>query len=90
MNSNFHKLLLILLVFSTATASARKMASTKAAGEVDQQIKGEESDLKVASVDSFDKLMGVEECGNGETECLMRRAVSEAHLDYIYTEKKGN
>ncbi|XP_042014368.1 putative phytosulfokines 6 isoform X4 [Salvia splendens] len=88
MNSNFHKLLLILLVFSTATASARKMASTKA-GEVDQQIKGEESDLKVASVDSFD-LMGVEECGNGETECLMRRAVSEAHLDYIYTEKKGN
>ncbi|XP_047977183.1 putative phytosulfokines 6 isoform X3 [Salvia hispanica] len=89
MNSNFHKLLLILLVFSTATASARKMASTKAAEEVDQQIKGEESNSNVASVDSFD-LMGMEECGNGETECLMRRAVSEARLDYIYTEKKGN
>ncbi|XP_047977184.1 putative phytosulfokines 6 isoform X4 [Salvia hispanica] len=88
MNSNFHKLLLILLVFSTATASARKMASTKAE-EVDQQIKGEESNSNVASVDSFD-LMGMEECGNGETECLMRRAVSEARLDYIYTEKKGN
>ncbi|KAG6436113.1 hypothetical protein SASPL_100996 [Salvia splendens] len=88
MNSNFHKLLLILLVFSTATASARKIASTK--GEVDQQIKGEESDSKIASDDSFNKLMGMEDCGNGESECLMRRAVSEAHLDYIYTEKKGN
>ncbi|KAL1544080.1 Phytosulfokine, variant 2 [Salvia divinorum] len=88
MNSNFHNLLLIFLVFSIVTASARKMASTK--GEVDQQVKGKESDSKIASVDSFDKLMGVEECGNGETECLMRRAVSEAHLDYIYTEKKGN
>lgn len=34
--------------------------------------------------------MGLEECGNEEEEeeeeCVKRRIISEAHLDYIYTQ----
>lgn len=33
------------------------------------------------------KVKGLEACGNGDEECLMRRAVLEAHIDYIYTQK---
>lgn len=36
--------------------------------------------------DSFEQLMGVEDCENGDEECLKRRIISEAHLDYIYTQ----
>ncbi|MCL7041417.1 hypothetical protein MKW94_007566 [Papaver nudicaule] len=28
-----------------------------------------------------------EECGNGDEECLKRRLIAEAHLDYIYTQR---
>ncbi|KAI3988426.1 hypothetical protein MKX01_026240 [Papaver californicum] len=28
-----------------------------------------------------------EECGNGDEECLKRRMIAEAHLDYIYTQR---
>ncbi|KAJ6821075.1 putative phytosulfokines 6 [Iris pallida] len=32
-------------------------------------------------------LMGMEQCNDGDEECLKRRLMSEAHLDYIYTQK---
>ncbi|KAK9921168.1 hypothetical protein M0R45_029690 [Rubus argutus] len=31
-------------------------------------------------------LMGSEECDEKDEECLKRRMVAEAHLDYIYTQ----
>ncbi|KAH6836701.1 hypothetical protein C2S53_007358 [Perilla frutescens var. hirtella] len=59
------------------------------ASEKDQQINFESCTKTIASVDdSFDKLMGVEECGNEDEECFKRRAVLEAHLDYIYTQNR--
>ncbi|RRT68669.1 hypothetical protein B296_00007556, partial [Ensete ventricosum] len=36
---------------------------------------------------SEDKLMGMEACEDGTQECLERRMMSEAHLDYIYTQR---
>ncbi|XP_018682405.1 putative phytosulfokines 6 [Musa acuminata AAA Group] len=32
-------------------------------------------------------LMGMEACAGGTEECLERRMMSEAHLDYIYTQR---
>lgn len=31
-------------------------------------------------------LMGLEKCHEKDEECLKRRMVAEAHLDYIYTQ----
>ncbi|KAM2685811.1 hypothetical protein EV2_008772 [Malus domestica] len=31
-------------------------------------------------------LMGSEECDEKDEECLRRRMIAEAHLDYIYTQ----
>ncbi|OAY77019.1 Phytosulfokines 5, partial [Ananas comosus] len=53
-----------------------------------QRGKAEREDLTT----NFDILMGMEECedehGNGE-ERLKRRMISEAHLDYIYTQRQN-
>ena len=32
------------------------------------------------------QLMGAEDCQTGQEECLKRRMIAEAHLDYIYTQ----
>ncbi|KAE8693031.1 hypothetical protein F3Y22_tig00110819pilonHSYRG00201 [Hibiscus syriacus] len=34
----------------------------------------------------MNQLFGVEACDAGDDECLKRRMISEAHLDYIYTQ----
>ncbi|KAK6926662.1 Phytosulfokine [Dillenia turbinata] len=41
---------------------------------------------KIDEMDSSDYLMGKEDCGKGDEECIKRRIISEAHLDYIYTQ----
>lgn len=33
------------------------------------------------------QLMGLDECKEVDEECLKRRMISEAHLDYIYTQR---
>ncbi|KAF2300741.1 hypothetical protein GH714_015647 [Hevea brasiliensis] len=41
----------------------------------------------IVEVDSSSELlMGSEVCETGDEECFKRRLVSEAHLDYIYTQ----
>lgn len=32
------------------------------------------------------QLMGLEVCVDGDEDCLKRRVIAEAHLDYIYTQ----
>ncbi|KAI3411434.1 Phytosulfokine-beta [Psidium guajava] len=39
------------------------------------------------SDDMIRNLMGEEACDDGDEECLERRFMSEAHLDYIYTQQ---
>ncbi|XP_028060391.1 putative phytosulfokines 6 isoform X2 [Camellia sinensis] len=47
----------------------------------------EGSSLKIQDDDLFNNLMGLEECDDDKDEdCIKRRMVSEAHLDYIYTQ----
>ncbi|KAL5580266.1 hypothetical protein UlMin_012708, partial [Ulmus minor] len=43
---------------------------------------------ELQGTESIDKLMGLEECGNEDEECLKRRMVADAHLDYIYTQHR--
>ncbi|TKW07789.1 hypothetical protein SEVIR_7G330500v4 [Setaria viridis] len=42
---------------------------------------------------SVSEMMGVEEeepaCDEGNDECMQRRLLRDAHLDYIYTQHKG-
>ncbi|XAR64633.1 hypothetical protein NMG60_11008384 [Bertholletia excelsa] len=44
-----------------------------------------DSSLKIKE-DDLSNLMGLEECGSRDEECMKRRMVAEAHLDYIYTQ----
>ncbi|KAM7522477.1 hypothetical protein LguiA_012379 [Lonicera macranthoides] len=91
MKQNFHScgvLLFLLFLFTFSQTSARFLA-TKQGEKVEKlnNIYSKDSVGEMESSDSsFDELMGVEECGNGDEECLKRRIVIEAHLDYIYTQ----
>ncbi|KAL1827737.1 hypothetical protein DCAR_0206926 [Daucus carota subsp. sativus] len=79
-SSCFSLLLLIFLIASQT--SARSLLTTH---------QGSREQLKLNSLvtkgsESFEELMGMEECKNGDEECLKRRAMAEVHLDYIYTQ----
>ncbi|XP_059625282.1 putative phytosulfokines 6 [Cornus florida] len=72
--------LLFLVTFSQT--SARFLAT-----------KGGKEGLKLTEIPTTEtegndslNLMGFEICDNGDEECLKRRMVAEAHLDYIYTQ----
>ncbi|KAG8644708.1 putative phytosulfokines 6 [Manihot esculenta] len=82
--SFYNSLLLILLLFLfySSKLNARHMPSKDGKEEVNlnaMMISSEESLLQM-------ELMGLEMCENGDEECFKRRIVSEAHLDYIYTQ----
>ncbi|KAE8717044.1 putative D-mannose binding lectin protein with Apple-like carbohydrate-binding domain [Hibiscus syriacus] len=36
--------------------------------------------------EDISNLMGSEDCNEKDEECIRRRAIAEAHLDYIYTQ----
>ncbi|XVE61538.1 hypothetical protein DITRI_Ditri06bG0048700 [Diplodiscus trichospermus] len=42
--------------------------------------------LSTDKKEDFSNLMGSEECYEKDEECLERRMIAEAHLDYIYTQ----
>ncbi|XP_011101491.1 putative phytosulfokines 6 [Sesamum indicum] len=71
-------LFLLLLLLFIVSAHQSESAHTP------DQITLQDDDL--SSVRSFEKLMGLEECGDKDEGCWKRRMVAEAHLDYIYTQ----
>ncbi|XP_073007979.1 phytosulfokines 5-like isoform X2 [Typha latifolia] len=73
--------LLVILAFHAARAS-RSLAPP----QLEDAKVGREG--KVAVDDTWN-LMGLEECEDGDEECAKRRVISEAHLDYIYTQNHG-
>ncbi|XP_019055840.1 PREDICTED: putative phytosulfokines 6 [Nelumbo nucifera] len=80
-------LFLLFLLLSYSTTSARLMMQPK---QGDKAAKGHEivnpdPILKTAEEDTWN-LLGLEKCENLDEECLKRRMISEAHLDYIYTQ----
>ncbi|XP_059430942.1 putative phytosulfokines 6 [Corylus avellana] len=67
-------LLSLLLLLSTPTKQGQEEM------KLNQVTSGD------SLVESMNQLMGLEDCNRGDEECLQRRIVSEAHLDYIYTQ----
>ncbi|XP_019262308.1 PREDICTED: putative phytosulfokines 6 [Nicotiana attenuata] len=89
MKQNLYFLLLLLVVsmLMSSQASARFLANNQEKGEVKlpKTIGGDSID-KMETTDDSNKLMGEEECDDGDEECFKRRVIAEAHLDYIYTQ----
>ncbi|XP_047968190.1 putative phytosulfokines 6 [Salvia hispanica] len=86
MKKKIHSLaLLLILVFlvTISHTSSRKLSSN-------QEIKINKSVTGNGETESFHNLMGMEECGNEDEECLNRRILADAHLDYIYTQNQKN
>ncbi|XP_062117520.1 putative phytosulfokines 6 [Humulus lupulus] len=52
----------------------------------DEEIVNEESFITATKDDILD-LMGSKVCDYKDEECLKRRMIAEAHLDYIYTQQ---
>ncbi|KAJ4751577.1 Phytosulfokines 2 [Rhynchospora pubera] len=83
-------LLFIILISFHSVSGARLLISTEQAGvfgihkadHVLSKTGGTEGNTE----DNPWKLMGMEECKKGDEECEKRRLLSEAHLDYIYTQ----
>ncbi|KAH9660119.1 putative phytosulfokines 6 [Citrus sinensis] len=79
-------LLLILLIFSSEI-SARFMGTKQGQEEVKLKELSSEVSLQEMEKSESMTLMGMEACDeNGDEECLKRRIIAEAHLDYIYTQ----
>ncbi|KAK8596158.1 hypothetical protein V6N13_000806 [Hibiscus sabdariffa] len=82
MKQSFLSGLLLLLLFSSHL-SARLIADKQGKEEVELTQITDMEDTEVI----MNQLFGVEEsCETGDDECLKRRMISEAHLDYIYTQ----
>ncbi|KAL9675776.1 hypothetical protein QQ045_003982 [Rhodiola kirilowii] len=47
-----------------------------------------EDSVSVSETGTSEELMGMEVCHGKDEECLVRRMVAEAHLDYIYTQRE--
>ncbi|KAK8683369.1 hypothetical protein V6N13_039431 [Hibiscus sabdariffa] len=75
--------LLLFLVFLTSSShlSARFLADKQGKEEVELTQITDREDTEL-----MNQLFGVEACDSGDDECLKRRMLSEAHLDYIYTQ----
>uniref|UniRef100_A0A7N1A0B8 Phytosulfokine n=1 Tax=Kalanchoe fedtschenkoi TaxID=63787 RepID=A0A7N1A0B8_KALFE len=78
---------LLLSTLFTASASGRRVAAERmhqqpspATGE-EHIIEGSQGDVVM------DELLGAENCHSEDVECVQRRLISEAHLDYIYTQR---
>ncbi|CAN6586948.1 hypothetical protein C1H46_020897 [Malus baccata] len=72
-NQNFiiFSLFVFLLLSNSSSARARLLQQNKAS---------------LTGADDLVNLMGAEECDENDEECLQRRMIAEAHLDYIYTQ----
>ncbi|KAK4440641.1 hypothetical protein Salat_0399000 [Sesamum alatum] len=85
----FLAVLVIITTSNITSAAPRKLAAAKQDVNTNNlsSSSNDHSLPKMQTLDSFYKLMGLEEyCQNGDEECLKRRAIAEAHLDYIYTQ----
>ncbi|XP_010520409.1 PREDICTED: putative phytosulfokines 6 [Tarenaya hassleriana] len=82
-------LFFIFIVFSSILSANR---------EEPKQGQEEESTLNLPTSQVSDTpmeediniLMGMENCEEADEECLRRRMMTDAHLDYIYTQQHKN
>ncbi|KAI3706458.1 hypothetical protein L6452_24219 [Arctium lappa] len=83
-------IIFLSLIAFTQTSSAR-FFNTKPPGEstvkLDESINNSEGSLvDLQTINYFNEMMGMEDCESRDEECLKRRVLAEAHLDYIYTQ----
>ncbi|XVF46855.1 hypothetical protein PTKIN_Ptkin03bG0061500 [Pterospermum kingtungense] len=74
-------LLFFLILISSSHLSAAFIANKQGKGEVELS---QMTDIE--DIEPMNQLMGIETCDTGDDECLKRRIIAEAHLDYIYTQ----
>ncbi|KAL2937613.1 putative phytosulfokines 6 [Bienertia sinuspersici] len=77
-------LFLLICLVAFPTTSARLLVSKQGDHHNDPISRLSSSNFE--DKDAIDELMGSEICDNENEECLNRRLISEAHLDYIYTQ----
>ncbi|XP_075634348.1 putative phytosulfokines 6 [Castanea sativa] len=92
MKQGFHSsaliLALLLLLLFCSKISSRSIANKQGQVEVKlNEIASGDSFADLEGSESMNQLMGMENCNEGNEECLKRRVLSEAHLDYIYTQQ---
>ncbi|KAG5556648.1 hypothetical protein RHGRI_007055 [Rhododendron griersonianum] len=79
--------LTVFLLLSHSLTSARPLSPLQG----NQIVKGNEITQSLPSINVEDEdlvnLMGMEECDEKDEDCIKRRMVAEAHLDYIYTQR---
>ncbi|KAJ7947938.1 Phytosulfokine [Quillaja saponaria] len=88
MNQSFH--LRVLLFFLLLVSSSKLAPPIMAIKQGQEEVKLDEV-MVGDSIAEFEgsesmNLLGMEDCNNGDEECLKGRMISEAHLDYIYTQ----
>ncbi|XP_019176187.1 PREDICTED: putative phytosulfokines 6 [Ipomoea nil] len=85
---SFALLLFVFLITSSQFSAGRSLANKQGKEEEVKLENGTNSELmKPETTDSLEKLMGLEKCETTDEECMKRRVVAEAHLDYIYTQQ---
>ncbi|KAK1429182.1 hypothetical protein QVD17_11386 [Tagetes erecta] len=80
MKHTFHctvPFIFLIIIFFFFTHSSARFLHTKP---------GENPLVDLETINSFNDVMGVEDCENEDDECLKRRVLVDAHLDYIYTQ----
>ncbi|URE47025.1 phytosulfokine peptide [Musa troglodytarum] len=78
-------LLVIILSTPTATVASRFLRPPRQELVKLHGLQGLEHAEGPEEEDAWN-LIGTEECQDGNEECLKRRTMTEAHLDYIYTQ----
>ncbi|KAJ4724942.1 Phytosulfokine [Melia azedarach] len=88
MKQSFHfSALLLFLLLLSSKISARFIPPKQGQEEVKlKEITSKGSLQQMEDSQEMMNLMGMEVCEDGDEECLKRRVISEAHLDYIYTQ----
>ncbi|KAH7854177.1 hypothetical protein Vadar_011076 [Vaccinium darrowii] len=79
-----------LLVLSHSLTSSARLLPVPLKGD-NHIAKANEITQPISSMnmedDDLSNLMGMEECDEKDEDCIKRRMVAEAHLDYIYTQR---
>ncbi|CAK9168081.1 unnamed protein product [Ilex paraguariensis] len=84
----FLSFLFAALLFFHSTTSARLLPPNQDDHKAQANGISQAGSYLRAEEDDISNLLGLEKCIDKDEDCLKRRMVAEAHLDYIYTQHK--
>ncbi|KDP34374.1 hypothetical protein JCGZ_11257 [Jatropha curcas] len=86
--SLYHSVLLLFLLFLLYSSKLSARPITSKQGQEEVNLSGITSEDSLVQIEGSEliNLIGSEFCETGDEECFSRRILSEAHLDYIYTQ----